>query len=269
MTGTQESIPPLRTTDKVFRTLRGWILSGRFKPGESLPSQEDLARQLQVSRDTLREAIFRLSALGLVNSRQGVGTIVEPTTPSGYIDSLPQSMLLDPVTVAEFIEARLFTERTIICLATARADQEDLQRLRSIVQRQKTAIDQGRPHLFNDHDLNFHAELGRIGGNGVMLKFLQSIWALLSKFTGNSYRVPGNIELAYEQHCRIVDAITGRDAAKAQALLVDHVMQIAEKTVRHLDLNLDPSHLLDHIFKWQPASLNRSLRGGCMPANFE
>jgi GntR family transcriptional repressor for pyruvate dehydrogenase complex len=116
------------TADKVFEELHSWIVSGKFKPGDVLPSQDALAKQLGVSRNTLREAIFRLSALGLLQAKQGVGTQVKPSTPSNYIGSLSDHFLLDSVTIGEFMEARLFAERTILKLAVETKTRPESQR---------------------------------------------------------------------------------------------------------------------------------------------
>jgi GntR family transcriptional repressor for pyruvate dehydrogenase complex len=72
-------------TAKVFKALYEMIAAGRYRRGQRLPPQEELARQFGVSRNTLREAINQLSAMGLLSSRQGVGTVVEPPSPDGYL----------------------------------------------------------------------------------------------------------------------------------------------------------------------------------------
>ena len=71
-----ETIKRSTTADKVFDVVHQWIVSGRLQEGDVLSSQDELSRQFEVSRNTLREAIFKLSALGLVQAKQGVGTVV-------------------------------------------------------------------------------------------------------------------------------------------------------------------------------------------------
>ena len=222
------------TADKVFETLHQRIISGHFQSGDVLPSQDELARQLKVSRNTLREAIFRLSALGLVHSKQGVGTVVQPTTPSNYIRSLPDHLLLNKTTVTEFIEARLFTERSIVQLVVERAAEKDLERLQTILDQQHAAIKAGDDEEFNRLDLGFHMELGRVCGNSVMLKFFESIWELLSQFASKSCKVPGNVQKAYVSHCRIFEAVKERDTQKAVQEMEAHIQKIARRTMNYL-----------------------------------
>ena len=70
-------------TTQVFEALYEMIATGRYARGQKLPPQDELAKQLGVSRNTLREAINKLSAMGLLRARQGVGTVVEPPARAG------------------------------------------------------------------------------------------------------------------------------------------------------------------------------------------
>ena len=110
----QMNVSPIRkssATGKVFRALYEMIATGRYTRGQKLPPQEELARQFGVSRNPLREAVNRLAAMGLLSAQQGVGTVVEPPTPGGYLSALGGQFLLDPLSVREFIEARICIER--------------------------------------------------------------------------------------------------------------------------------------------------------------
>jgi len=234
------------TADRVFETLHQWIVSGRFQPGDVLPSQDELARQLQVSRNTLREAVFKLSAMGLVKSRQGVGTVVQPSSPSNYIGSLPDHLLLDRITMFEFIEARLFTERTIVRLAVMRSTPDDLERLAQILDKQRKALTTGEDVEFNRLDVAFHMELGRASGNSVMFKFIQTIWDLLNKFIGKSHMVPGNIQRAHQRHKNIYQAIKQRDAQLAEDELVAHITETVRHTADYLKMDIDLDALVSH-----------------------
>ena len=233
------------TADKVFETLHQWIVAGHFKPGDVLPSQDELARQLKISRNTLREAIFRLSALGLVQSKQGVGTVVQPTTPSNYIRSLPTHLKLDKITVTEFVEARLFTERAIVRLVVERAADEELKRLKAILDRQLIAMDSMRFEEFNNLDLEFHMELGRACGNSVMLKFFESIWELLNQFTSKSIKVPGNMQAAYKTHVKIFEFIKERNAELAEMEMEDHIRSITRRTLDYLGPDAEKHNIAD------------------------
>ncbi len=97
-----------------------------------------MAKQFKVSRNTLREAMFKLSALGLIQSKQGIGTVVQSGMPSDYLGSISDHLLLDCISITEFIEARLFTERTIAGLCVIRASEKDIKDLELLMVKQKT-----------------------------------------------------------------------------------------------------------------------------------
>ncbi len=121
-----ETIKRSTTADKVFDILHQWIASGRLQEGDVLPSQDELSRRFEVSRNTLREAIFKLSALGLVQAKQGVGTVVRSRSSANYLSGLEDHLLMDRISMREFLEARVSIETTIVRLAVARASQEDI-----------------------------------------------------------------------------------------------------------------------------------------------
>ena len=81
-------------TDEAFKALHDMIGPGRLKHRDKLPSQDRLAEQFGVSRNTIREAINRLTMIGLLSAKQGVGTLINTSSPSGYIASLSGHFLL-------------------------------------------------------------------------------------------------------------------------------------------------------------------------------
>jgi GntR family transcriptional repressor for pyruvate dehydrogenase complex len=81
--------------------------------------------------------------------------------------------------------------------------------------------------------------LGEGCGNSVMRKFFQTSADLLSAFAGKSYLVPGNLQLAYQGHVKIYQAIKQRDALQAEEAMVWHIEEIALKTLNFLGLELE------------------------------
>ena len=73
-----DRIKRISVSEEIFNILHKKIISGEYSPGDKLPSQDKLAEQYHVSRNTIREAINKLTVMGLLSSKQGVGTVVEP-----------------------------------------------------------------------------------------------------------------------------------------------------------------------------------------------
>ena len=112
-----QSIKRTSAAEEAFKILHEWIISGKSKPGDKLPSQDKLAEQFNVSRNTIREAIYKLTVMGLLTTKQGFGTIVNICSPASYMASLSDHLLLHPTTVQKFIEARVIVEQATVRLA--------------------------------------------------------------------------------------------------------------------------------------------------------
>jgi DNA-binding FadR family transcriptional regulator len=108
---------PLQRYEQVAEQLAGDIRSGLLAPGARLPSERDLARQLEVSRASVREAIASLQVQGVVETRPGAGTFVvaAPAVAASAHDASPSAVL----------EARAQLEPAVARLAAARAQRDE------------------------------------------------------------------------------------------------------------------------------------------------
>jgi GntR family transcriptional repressor for pyruvate dehydrogenase complex len=258
-------INPIRKSSagtKVFETLYEMIASGQFRPGEKLPSQDELAVRFAVSRNTLREAIHKLSAMGLLLASQGVGTIVQPVTPANFLASLDGRILLDPLTVREFIEARICVEQTTVRLAVSRAAPDDMNRLEKILSAEKKAVAREDSAGFIRQDVAFHMELARISGNRVLLKFLQTVWGMLHEFIAEVSRFPGAIEDAIRFHTGILSAVAQKDIDRAEEGILRHLLDVVRRIERNINVDLKAESLLglDHILSNHSRNRRRGVR---------
>ncbi len=241
-------IEKISATTRVFEALHEMIATGRFPRGEKLPPQEELARQLGVSRNTLREAVNKLATMGLLVSRQGVGTVVEPPSPGGYLTTLSGQFLLDPLSVREFIEARICIERTTVRLAVARAQPRDLRQLQEILEAQHKALRRCDGVDFTRHDTAFHFKLGEMSGNRVLHKFLETVQDMLQRFIGEVAQLPGAIEDAYAFHSRLGRAIAAGDADAAEKEMVRHLFDVVRRIESNLAIDLQKNTLCGFNF---------------------
>jgi GntR family transcriptional repressor for pyruvate dehydrogenase complex len=228
----------LSATDEVFRILHEWIISKKLKPGEMLPSQDDLARRFGVSRNTLREAIYKLTAMGLLSAKQGVGTVVNITTASNYMASLADHLLLEASTVKEFFEARIFIEKATAMLAAWRVTSDDLGKMEKILSLQKDAFKTGDINEFSRCDAEFHFELARAAKNSVLLKVLETLRDMLKRFIIEVARLPDAMERALLFHRKILDAVSSHDADAAEKEMLRHLKDIAERIEKNVNLDL-------------------------------
>lgn len=236
-----------RTTasDEVFKALHGLILSGELKPGDKLPPQRELAQRMDVSRGTLREAVHKLVALGLVTPRQGVGTLIlKDGNPLRYMSSLEDHFLLDGISARDFLEARLIIETAVTRLAVERATDQERASLEELIQRQQRAAQQGTLEEFSQLDTDFHLALARASGNRVLARLEETVLDLLRQFIRKVSALPGAVEDALKFHSRILHALRNRDSHEAEQLMASHLADVARRIQDHLGLELDLERLL-------------------------
>jgi GntR family transcriptional repressor for pyruvate dehydrogenase complex len=227
-----ETVKRISAADETFRTLHDMIISGRLKPGDKLPPQDKLARQFGVSRNTVREAMNKLTVMGLLNVRQGVGTLINISSPSAYMASLSDHLLLQPATVRDFMEARVIIEVANVHLAVMRADREAISELEINVRKQRDALRKGDVAAFIDLDVEFHTLLARASGNKVLMQFLETATDLLGKFIKEVVLLPRAVQNAFAFHNQIVKLLRSKDAEGAKLKIIEHLRDVVKNIER-------------------------------------
>lgn len=225
------AIRKISAVDEVFEYLHRRIVSGEFGPGHRFPAQDLLAEELGVSRSTVREALNKLSLLGLLTAKPGVGTLVAEDS---SMASLGRYLFLKSGEVTQFMEARLYLEKAAVRLAILKASSEDIARLSTVIAEQGQAVAQCAPDVFARLDAQFHRALIEIGRNEPMERFLGLIWDGLSQFIAEVCQLQSAMEHAFQFHCRLVKHLADRDRRKAEATILEHLQDVALNIERNL-----------------------------------
>lgn len=201
----------------IAEALQSAIFAGQFKPGAKLPGQRDLALQFGASLATVREAISVLAASGVIETRQGHGTIVRSSTEGktnyhGWLGLAVTEEERD-----DFLEARLLLESHIIAKMVREWRPEDLKELETALREMRRAIK--NPEKYLEKDLQFHWKLAEIAGNKVLLKMLEAIYVPMGKQIAKTMagymKEQGNLMASYERHAALFEHIRNRDAERA------------------------------------------------------
>jgi GntR family transcriptional repressor for pyruvate dehydrogenase complex len=197
-------------------------------PGEQLPSERDLMREFGVGRPAVREALFHLQKMGLVELRSGGRARATRPTPKVVVESLAGTaryLLAEPDGVRHFQEARAFFETGLARYAAEHATEEDLSDLRDALEANRRSLsDLAR---FEKTDVEFHHILAVIPGNPIFEAFHAAIAAWLVEQRHVTLTYPGANEIAYEFHRRIYEAIAARDPDEAERVIRAHLDQVA------------------------------------------
>ena len=160
-------------TDEAITKIKEMITSGRLRPGEKLPREADLAAELGLSRNSLREAVKALSMVNVLDVRQGDGTYATSLAPSLLLEAL--SFIVDfhrDDTVLEFLEVRRILEPAATGLAALRMSDEGRKELGEIL----ASADVNSPiEDFVAADLEFHRKIALGAGNSVLASLVDNM----------------------------------------------------------------------------------------------
>jgi GntR family transcriptional repressor for pyruvate dehydrogenase complex len=201
------------------------ILTGRMRPGDRLPTENELADQFGVSRTVVREATQALQAQGLVEVAPGRGTYVTHPTFESVMGSFQLMLKLEDHSFDDLLAARYLYEVPIARLAAEHALPENIGVLKACNEGMASALDD--PTTYMEHDMQFHAELARATQNAVLSVLIQPLILMLQSSRPIVVKVPGKAELSLEAHWRIYEAVARGDGEAAAQCMRDHLDQIA------------------------------------------
>ena len=135
-------IHPKRVSDQIFDQLRELIINGEFKPGDKIMTERELAEALNVSRNSVREAINKLVALKYLEQRQGQGTFICSIDEAVRIP-FDTVMETRDASVIDLLEMRQGIECNSASLAARRANEEDLKNLKKAIWEMETDTSSG------------------------------------------------------------------------------------------------------------------------------
>jgi DNA-binding FadR family transcriptional regulator len=221
----QTDFKPLQRYEQIAERLTADIRSGALPPGERLPSERDLARSLDVSRASVREAIAALQVQGLVETRPGAGTFVAAQPPAG--DALPHDASPSAV-----LEARVLLEPAVAAQA-ARLGQRDetAERLLEAMESITEPADAEARAIWSTSDRLFHRQLAVMTDNPVLIAFADHVASLMDqplwhRLRDDSIAAPGRIRIHAAEHRMIYEAIAAGDAEAASFYAVQHLQRV-------------------------------------------
>ncbi|HEV6953440.1 MAG TPA: FCD domain-containing protein [Promicromonospora sp.] len=202
--------------DDIVRLIRSESLG----PGDALESSRDLAKRFAVTTPTVREALRRLEATGVVELRHGSGTYIGPGIERTVLAN-PHRPRITRSSVIELAEARLVIEPGIAALAASARDAAALQRLEAAT---ATALEP--PVHGHRPALNFHVELAAASGNGLLRETLEALLHVRAdEQTEIRFRYDDR-QRDHAEHRDILAAVRDGDAAAAERLTREHLTTI-------------------------------------------
>jgi GntR family transcriptional repressor for pyruvate dehydrogenase complex len=211
------------------------IREGRLAAGDKLPTEAEFMAEFGVSRTVVREAISKLQASGLVQTRHGVGTFVVGLGEAAPFKLAPEQFatLRDVIAV---LELRIGIETEAASLAAQRRNADNLQQMRSALDAVAAAVEQGRDAV--GPDFQFHLEIARATQNAHFADLMASLGAMiiprarLDGAAGMSDEQRLYLRRVNAEHESIYDAIRNQDSEAARAAMRTHLANSRERRRR-------------------------------------
>ena len=211
--------------EEVAKQIERLVLE-KLQPGDKLPSERELAEMLQVSRSSIRDAIRSLELTGLVEPRQGAGTIVRELSAESLVNPFANALKRRQELVSELLDFRKMLEPPLAARAATHASPDEVSEMEEILQRQEATLSHGEASIAEDAE--FHYSIALASGNSVVLKVLDILMDLLRETRERSLQLKGRPQRSLAGHRRILAAIKRHDAEAAKDAMRRHIEDVEE-----------------------------------------
>ena len=230
-------IENLSVTDAITEKLESMIVEGIFKPGDSLPPERQLARDLAVSRASLRQALSVLESRGLILSKQGGGNYVCDVVKKSFSDPLLDLIKRHHELKFQVIELRQTLECSAAFYAAERATPEDrvvirqrLNELKAIVPK-KNSVEEARA------DLELHLAIADAAHNVPLSLMLRNIYSLLLSEIEENLSLVHQFDInsvkLHAQHSDMVELVIAGDSEGARRVVNEHLELIRDTFIEN------------------------------------
>jgi GntR family transcriptional repressor for pyruvate dehydrogenase complex len=206
----------ITATEALVENIKERIRSCEFGPGEKLPSEKKLLDEYSVSRLTLRDALARLAALGIIRVQHGKGAFVNSKLSIPALDNvlIPMFPQKNKRNMKSLVEARNLIESEITAKVAAHRTNEDLVRLKKLLHYDDVEIKS--PEVFADRDYAFHFALSEMAGNEFFHSMYQALHSQIHFFLVQYAQSISDWKEALDRHKPILEAIEKQDVEIAR-----------------------------------------------------
>ncbi|MDX3850505.1 FadR/GntR family transcriptional regulator [Streptomyces sp. AK02-01A] len=215
----------MAVTDEAIEKIKEMIVSGALRPGDRLPKESELAAELGLSRNSLREAVRALSLIRILDVRQGDGTYVTSLDPQLLLEAM--SFVVDfhrDDTVLEFLAVRRILEPAATAMASARITEAQLDALGA--QLDALGPEPSVEQLVAS-DLEFHRGIVQTSGNSVLCSLLDGLSGPTTRArVWRGLTQEDAVSRTLHEHRAILAALRDRDAEAARSWATVHIASV-------------------------------------------
>jgi GntR family transcriptional repressor for pyruvate dehydrogenase complex len=229
-----EPVRNLKLADAIAEHLEQLILEGVLRAGEKLASERELAERLEVSRPSLREALEKLRARGLIETSKSGAYVTKFMAP--LTEPLEAMMQSNQQVLIDYLEYRNLVEGEAARLAASRATEVELQAMAKCLDRMRAAHKLDDPTAEAEADADLHMLIYEASHNLVVLHIMRAFSDMLRRGVFYNrhqlYIYPGVREHLLDEHLAIGEAVIARDPERAARAASEHMRATAETLAR-------------------------------------
>jgi len=212
----------ITATEAVVESLKERIRNCEFNPGEKLPSEQALLKEYDVSRLTLREALAKLAAWGVIQVRHGKGSYIGENISIPALDNvlIPMFPQQNSDRMGELVEARNMIESELAAKVAENRTPDQIIVLEKLLDYDHQKITSAKK--FADRDYAFHLALSQMSGNEFLHCMYQALYRQIQFFLIRYARSITDWKEALDRHSPILEAIIDQDSETARLLARDH-----------------------------------------------
>ena len=208
---TWASAGAISVVETIINNITYSIIRGEINLGDKLPNEYELSRQMGVSRNSLREAMKTLSAIGVVDIRRGDGTYIVTNIKPNSIDSAMYSLYLNVSANQEILETRHLLDEMVLRAAIGKCTEEQIAHMQELNNELARCLQNGDYEVAAQLDFGFHKYIVSCLNNSFIEKIVISIYAFFEKSIKETIKAFSTDSRAYEFHQKMIGCIKNKD----------------------------------------------------------
>ncbi len=225
-----------KISDEIVNQIKSLIAQGILKPGDRLPPERELVKELSVSRPSLREALNSLIAMGFLEVK-GKRTFVKSIASGSIQEPISLMLKADAQKIFDLIEVRKAIETWAAFHAAQKATEEDIKQLENILHKMKRAYQEGK--RWEKEDADFHLGIAQSTHNPIQAHIMFSIHDLLSDSVAKVFKDRNKVKKLIDQHDRIFNAIKNHSPERAKEKTLEHLNYVESEVKAYIGNNKD------------------------------
>ncbi|QGQ44380.1 FadR/GntR family transcriptional regulator [Metabacillus sediminilitoris] len=217
-----------RASKIVIEQIKNAVQKGEFSPGDKLPPERDLAKQFSLSRGVVREAISVLESKGVVEVKPGIGVFLVTNEQEEVFQLLNALLENEDSSLIELLELRQSIESQAAYYAAERRSKKELDKIKAALDKLESCFEKGR--VAAEEDFEFHMAVAEASHNSMMVHTLRLISDYiingLYESRTDALMIPGQDEIAMDEHKRIYAAIKDMDPVRAHKEMITHLENV-------------------------------------------